>query len=81
MPRLRRLTAREILRFLGSLGFEVARTRGSHVTLVKVAASGERQVLTVPLHRTLKTGLVHAIYRRAARFVPEVDLRRFFFAD
>ena len=81
MPRLRRLAAREVLRALGRFGFEVAQTRGSHAKLVRVLPSGERQVLTVPLHRRLSTGTVHAIYKQVSRFVPEESLRPEFFAE
>ena len=81
MPRLRRLTAREIVRILEDAGFEVDRTRGSHATLVRISATGARQVVTVPMHRQLALGTVHAIYRRVSRLVPEADLRAAFFTD
>ena len=80
MPRLKRLTAREIVRFLGRHGFEVVSTRGSHAKLVRVRASGRREILIVPMHRQLTAGTVHAIYRQASRFVPEEALRIGFFA-
>ena len=81
MTRLRRLTGRDVLRVLHEFGFEVARTRGSHATLVRETVSGARQVLTVPVNRRLAVGMVHAIYRQARRFIPEPELRRRFFAD
>ena len=81
MPRLRRLSFREVLRILHRFGFEVSAQRGSHAKLVRVSPSGERQILIVPLHRNLATGTLHAIYRQAARLVPSVDLRRAFFVD
>ena len=81
MPRLRRLSADEVLRILRRCGFEVAAQRGSHAKLVRVAADRERQIVTVPLHKHLATGTLQAIYRRAARFAPSVDLRRAFFTD
>ncbi len=81
MPRLRRLSSGDVLRILHRLGFEVAGQRGSHAKLVRVSASGERQVLIVPIHRSLATGTLYAIYRQAARLVPSVDLRRAFFTD
>ena len=80
MPRLKRLTSREVLKILGEFGFEVVSTRGSHAKLVRVSASGERQILTVPLHSTLPTGTVRAIYRQASRFIPIADLRLEFFS-
>lgn len=76
---LRRLSAREVLRALGSFGFEVVSTRGSHAKLRRVTASGERQTLTVPLHQTLAAGTLRAIFRQAARYVPESELRPWFF--
>lgn len=81
MPRLKRLGAREIVRFLGRHGFEVLSTRGSHAKLVRVRPSGRREILIVPTHRQLTAGTVHAIYRQASRFVPEKELRLGFFTD
>ena len=80
MPgRLRPLTGREVLRALGTFGFEVVSTRGSHAKLRRVLADGTRQTLTVPVHRTLAAGTLHAIYRQALRYLPERELRRWFF--
>ena len=81
MPRLRRLTAREVLRVLAGFGFEVETIRGSHAKLVRVLPSGDRQVLTVPLHRQLAAGTLRAIYRQASRFIAESDLQGIFFSD
>ena len=80
MPRLRRLTAREIVRVLGRHGFEVVSTRGSHAKLARTGPSGRREILIVPMHRQLTAGTVHAIYRQASRFVPEEALRHGFFS-
>ena len=81
MTRLRRLGSREILGALRRFGFVVASTRGSHAKLVRTLAAGERQALIVPLHRHLARGTVRAIYRQALRFVPEAELRPYFFVD
>ena len=81
MPRLKRLTSREVLRILGSFGFEVISMRGSHAKVVRVSESGERQVLTVPMHPQLVIGAVRAIYRQAARFIASDELRPKFFSD
>jgi len=78
---LRRLTSREVLRILRGFGFEIVSTRGSHAKLVQVTASGERQVLTVPVHAELPVGTIRAIYRQASRFIDSVELRREFFSD
>ena len=81
MPRLRRLTSREVLKTLGDFGFSVANVRGSYAAkLVRLLASGERQVLTVPLQSELPAGTLRAIYRQASRFVSTTELRKGFFA-
>ncbi|HVP90770.1 MAG TPA: type II toxin-antitoxin system HicA family toxin [Terriglobales bacterium] len=81
MPRLKRLSARQILRILHGFGFSVASTRGSHAKLKREAEGRPPQVLTVPLHRELAPGTIQAIYRQALRFVPEKDLRAHFFGE
>ena len=79
MTRLRRLGSREVLTSLRKHGFEVAYARGSHAKLVRTLSSGERHVWVVPLHKSLASGTVRAIYRQALRFVPEAELRADFF--
>ena len=81
MPRLRRLSAQEVLRVLGSLGFEVVSIRGSHAKLVRTSTAGERQIVVVPLHRQLPVGTLQAIYRQVRRFILDADLRPRFFGD
>ena len=82
MARLRRLSARQILRILRGFGFSVVSVRGSHAKLKREIEGGPFQVLTVPLHRELAPGTVQAIYRQALRFVPAQDLHpRFYGTD
>jgi len=81
MPRLRRLSARQILRVLHDFGFSVASIRGSHAKLKRDIEGRPPQILTVPLHRELAPGTIQAIYRQALRFVPEKDLHAHFFGD
>ena len=81
MPRLKRLTSREVLRILGGFGFEVVSMRGSHAKLVRITQTGERRVLTVPMHSQLAIGTVRAIYRQAARYIADGELRSKFFSD
>jgi predicted RNA binding protein YcfA (HicA-like mRNA interferase family) len=82
MPtRLRRLSAREVCQGLGRLGFEVVATRGSHAKLRRIASDGQRQTLTIPLHRELASGTLRAIFRQACRFAPDEDLRPLFFRE
>ena len=81
MPRLKRLSARQILRILYAFGFSVVSIRGSYAKLKREAEARPPQVLTVPLHRELAPGTIQAIYRQALRFVPEEELRPHFFGE
>lgn len=62
-PRLRRITAAELLRLLAQHGFVVADQRGSHVHL----KNSQNLRLTVPVHkgRIIGPGLLMAILRQA----------------
>ena len=84
MPRLKRLTSRDILRILRSFGFKVVSVKGSHAKLVRAPLEGnarQKEILVVPMHRKMSVGTIHAIYRQACRFIPEEDLREDFFSD
>lgn len=81
MARLRRLSAKQILRIFHDLGFSVVSVRRSHAKLRREIQSGGPQVLTIPLHRELAPGTIQAIYRQALRFIPEEDLRPRFYGD
>jgi predicted RNA binding protein YcfA (HicA-like mRNA interferase family) len=78
--RLRQLSRRDVAAALVRFGFEVVATHGSHCKMRRTLPSGERQILTIPLHPSLATGTLHAIYRQACRFVPETDLQSHFYS-
>ena len=61
MTRLPRLTGKEAVRALGRIGFQIIRTRGSHVFL----RHPDGRVTTVPVHsrETLVPGLLRSILR------------------
>jgi len=79
MPKLRRISGRELLSILQRFGFQPASQRGSHVKLVR-EVDGARQVLTVPLHAELDSGTLRAIFRQASRFISEDELRAHFYS-
>jgi len=61
MTRLPRLKGKEVVRILGRIGFQVVRTRGSHVFL----RHEDGRVTTVPVHsgEILGPGLLRSILR------------------
>jgi predicted RNA binding protein YcfA (HicA-like mRNA interferase family) len=81
MPRrLRRLSGLEVVTILRRFGFDQVAGRGSHTKLRRDGPAG-RQNITIPLHRELDSGTLHAIFRQASRFVPEDELSPLFFTE
>ena len=66
MPKLPRITGRELVKALQKEGFEVTRQRGSHVQLRKYIR-GKKVTFPVPIHQgvTLKSGTLSGILRKA----------------
>ena len=80
MPRLRRLSGREVAKIFQDVGFVVVSQRGSHMKLKRVTA-GSTEILTIPAHKELDTGTLRSILRQASRFVSETDLRLHFYSN
>ena len=81
MTKLRQLSGREVVKALGSFGFQIVSIRGSHAKLRRILVGGEHQTLTVPLHKRLRPGMLYALFRQASRYIPEADLRPWFFTN
>ena len=60
MPKLPRVSGKDLVEGLKKLGFEIARQTGSHVVLKK-GGSG----CVVPLHREVRTGTLHGVLKQA----------------
>ena len=68
MPRLPRLSGREVVRVFESLGWEKARQSGSHIVLVR---DGRNASLSVPDHREVALGTLRSLIRSAEMSVEE----------
>jgi len=77
---LKQLSGRDLLRIFAAFEFRVLSIQGSHAKLRRVLSDGQRQTLTVPLHKVLAPGTLRAIFRQALRFIPEDDLKPWFFS-
>ena len=78
MPKLKRLSQKEVLKILESFGFVVASQRGSHIKIKRKTDFGF-QVLTVPNHKELDKGTLKAIFNQASKFISEDELREKFY--
>ena len=66
-PRLPQTDGDSVVALLRRLGYEVVRTRGSHVQLKKTTAAGVHSV-TVPAHKTLAKGTLSDILSRVSQW-------------
>lgn len=80
MPRLKRLSGKELIAIIERFGFAVVSTRGSHVKLQRLWL-GEKQILTVPDHPTLDPGTSRAIFRQASRYIDSNELKNYFYSE
>jgi predicted RNA binding protein YcfA (HicA-like mRNA interferase family) len=62
MPKLPRISSREVIRALERLGFEQVRQTGSHVVMKKDTEEGEIGCV-VPVHRELKVGTLSGVLK------------------
>jgi predicted RNA binding protein YcfA (HicA-like mRNA interferase family) len=81
MPKVKVLSGGDVISILSNFGFLPVAQRGSHVKLRRILSGGERQTLTIPNHKDLDRGTRVAIYRQALRYIPEQELRPYFYAD
>ena len=70
MPKLPRISSREVIRSLERLGFEQVRQTGSHVVMKKETEEGKIGCV-VPLHQELKVGTLSGILKQAQVTVEE----------
>ena len=80
MPKLKRLTAKQILAILMQFGFIVTSQSGSHIKLTHIVQN-QKQVLTIPNHDELDTGTCKAIMRQASRFISLEELYVHFYTE
>ena len=78
MPKLKRLSGKELIKILEGFGFKVISQKGSHVRLQRMIDD-----MTIPLHgsKEIKLGTLSGIYKQAVEFIPEDDLREHFYSD
>ncbi len=68
MPAIPVLSGREVVKAFESLGWQVARQRGSHIILIK---PGSIATLSVPDHREVARGTLRSLIRASGSTVAE----------
>lgn len=80
MPKLKRLSGKDVISFCEEHSFKISRQKGSHVNMVRMV-SGKKQVLTIPDHKEMDRGTLHSIYKQLLSFIHEKELRGFFYTS
>jgi len=81
MPKLRVLSGDDVVKIFEQLGFRVANQKGSHVKLKRKLNNNTEQTLTIARHKELDKGTLKAIYNQSLKYVPESDLRDYFYSE
>ena len=71
MSRLPRVSGRDLVRALRSLGFEVDRQHSSHIIMRRTAPP--HRIVVVPDHREIAKGTLRAIVRHAEISIDELS--------
>jgi len=80
MPKLRRLSGKEVVSFCEEHHFSISRQKGSHINLVRFSAL-KKQIVTIPNHKEIDRGTLHAIFKKLLPYISEQDLQKFFYTD
>lgn len=64
MPKLPRVSGKEVIKALSQVGFIPVRQKGSHVIMLKETPEGKRTTV-VPLHQEIDKGTLLEILRQA----------------
>ena len=76
MPRLPRISGKDVIEILEKLGFKIVRQRGSHVILKKETKLGKIGCV-VPLHKELAIGTLKGILKQADVEIEEfIEMRQ-----
>lgn len=78
MPNLKRLSGKDIVQKLESIGFSVTRQKGSHIRLSRFSLDTTEHV-SIPNHDELDKGTQKSIIRALKPFVTEKEIEDIFY--
>ena len=79
MPKLKVLSGKDIVKIFEEIGFNIDGQKGSHIKLKRKTEGERHQTLTIPNHSELDKGTITAIYNQSLKYIPESDLRKYFY--
>lgn len=79
MPKLKKLSGKDVISILNKFGFEIINQKGSHIKLRRVIENA-KQTLLIPNHKEIDTGTLRAIVRQAGRYISLEELNKHFYS-
>lgn len=79
--KLRITSGKEVVKVLGSYGFVITRTTGSHTRLTLKTTHNETVHVTVPLHSELKRGTLRGIISELEKYISSEKLEVDFYTS
>jgi predicted RNA binding protein YcfA (HicA-like mRNA interferase family) len=73
------MSGAEVIDIFSRFGFSIESQRGSHVKLVRIIKTGDRQVLTIPNHKEIDTGTLQSIIRQASKYIDPRTFKHHFY--
>ncbi len=78
--KLKILSTKELVKFLSLSNFYPTNQKGSHLKLQRETGNG-KDTLIVPERKEIPKGTLKAIFNQASRFIPQDELRKFFYKN
>lgn len=80
MSNLKRLSGKEIIKELESIGFLVTRQKGSHIRLSRFFLNNTQHI-SIPNHDEIDRGTQKSIIRSLESFITEKEIKNIFYTD
>jgi predicted RNA binding protein YcfA (HicA-like mRNA interferase family) len=80
MPKLKVLSGKDLINIFSDFGFHIIDQTGSHVKM-RFHKDGNKQTLTIPLHKEIDKGLLKGIFTQGSIYISEQELRKFFYTE
>jgi predicted RNA binding protein YcfA (HicA-like mRNA interferase family) len=80
MPKLKILSGSEVIKVFSKFGFEILSQKGSHIKIRRFL-NNQKETLIIPDHKQLDTGTLRAIIKQASKYIPQDELKNYFYSE
>ncbi|MFA5937174.1 MAG: type II toxin-antitoxin system HicA family toxin [Candidatus Paceibacterota bacterium] len=80
MSKLKVLSGKDLIDIFSNFGFHIVDQTGSHIKM-RCHKNGNKQTLTIPLHKELDKGLLKGIFTQGSIYISEKELHKYFYTE